>query len=207
MSEGCNRYWKGELMSSTNRSKAREEHIADYYRTPIKDIEIFFSALDNEISIDMDKCTLDPCAGGDSNNPMSYPVAIHNYYKVPQGNIKTIDIRKDSLADIKGNYLMMKLDYTPYVIITNPPYNCAIDFIKKALNDVEENGYVIMLLRLNFLETKTRKEFFDNYMPEYIFVHHKRMSFIEGGGTDSVAYAHYVWRKGYYPEFSKIKVI
>ena len=44
-------------------------------------------------------------------------------------------------------------------------------------------------------------------MPEYIFVHHKRMSFIEGGGTDSVAYAHYVWRKGYYPEFAKIKVI
>ena len=35
----------------------------------------------------------------------------------------------------------------------------------------------------------------------------KRMSFIEGGGTDSVAYAHYVWRKGYYPEFAKIKVI
>ena len=44
-------------------------------------------------------------------------------------------------------------------------------------------------------------------MPEYILVHHKRMSFIEGGGTDSVAYAHYVWRKGYYPEFAKIKVI
>ena len=64
-----------------------------------------------------------------------------------------------------------------------------------------------MLLRLNFLETKARKEFFDKFMPEYIFVHHKRMSFIEGGGTDSVAYAHYVWRKGYYPEFAKIKVI
>ena len=50
-------------------------------------------------------------------------------------------------------------------------------------------------------------DFFDKFMPEYIFVHHKRMSFIEGGGTDSVAYAHYVWRKGYYPEFAKFKVI
>ena len=51
-------------MSSTNRSNARKEHIADYYVTPIADIEKFFSALDNTITIDMDKCTLDPSAGG-----------------------------------------------------------------------------------------------------------------------------------------------
>ena len=83
-------------MSSTNRSNARKEHIADYYRTPISDIEKFFSALDNAITIDMDKCTLDPSSGGDEQNPMSYPVAIHNYYAVPIENIKTIDIREDS---------------------------------------------------------------------------------------------------------------
>lgn len=194
-------------MSSTNHSNARKEHIADYYRTPITDIEKFLSELDKVITIDMDKCTLDPSAGGDSSNPMSYPTAIHNYYAVPIQNIKTIDIREDSLANIKADYLSCDIGYNPHVIITNPPFNKALEFITKALNDVEENGYVIMLLRLNFLETKARKEFFDKYMPEYIFVHHKRMSFIEGGGTDSVAYAHYVWRKGYYPEFSKIKVI
>lgn len=189
------------------RSDARKEHIADYYRTPISDIEKFFSELDNAITIDMDKCTLDPAGGGDAENPMSYPTALHNYYAVPIENIKTIDIREDSLADVKGDYLTMELDYNPYVIITNPPFNKALEFITKALDDVEDNGYVIMLLRLNFLETKARKEFFDKYMPEYIFVHHKRMSFIKGGGTDSVAYAHYVWRKGYYPEFAQIKVI
>lgn len=194
-------------MSSTNRSNARQEHIADYYRTPIVDIEKFMSELDKVITIDMDKCTLDPCAGGDENNPMSYPTALYDYYKVPFENIRTIDIREDSLAEKKTDYLNTKLDYKPYVIITNPPFNKALEFIQKALEDVEDNGYVIMLLRLNFLETKARKQFFDNYMPEYIFVHHKRMSFIEGGGTDSVAYAHYVWRKGYYPEFAQIKVI
>jgi hypothetical protein len=138
---------------------------------------------------------------------MSYPVALHNYYRVPLEHIKTIDIREDSLSQIKDDYLSMTLGYKPYVIITNPPFNKALEFIKKALEDVEDDGYVIMLLRLNFLETKARKDFFDKYMPEYIFVHHKRMSFIEGGSTDSVAYAHYVWHKGYYPEFAKIKVI
>lgn len=51
-------------MSSTNRSNARDFHISDYYVTPVADIEQFFSALDNEITIDMDKLTLDPAAGG-----------------------------------------------------------------------------------------------------------------------------------------------
>ena len=138
---------------------------------------------------------------------MSYPTAIYNYYRVPLEHIRTIDIREDSLADTKCYYLITPLDYQQHLIITNPPFNKALEFIQKALSEVEDDGYVIMLLLLNFLETKARKEFFDKYMPEYIFVHHKRMSFIKGGGTDSIAYAHYVWRKGYYPEFSKIKVI
>lgn len=194
-------------MSSTNRSEARQFHISDYYITPVNEIENFFSALDNVVTIDMDKCTLDPASGGDSKNQMSYPTAITNYYSVPFENIKTIDIREDSLAETKADYLHKKLNYKPHVIITNPPFACAIDFIKKALDDVEDDGYVIMLLRLNFLETKARKEFFDTYMPEYIFVHHKRMSFVPNGKTDSVAYAHYVWHKGHYPDFAKIQVI
>ena len=140
---------------------------------------------------------------------MSYPKALREYYAIPDdwNGIRTIDIREDSLAETKCNYINTKLDYEPFLIISNPPFNQAISFIKKALNDVKYGGYVAMLLRLNFLETKARKDFFEMYMPEYIFVHHKRISFIEGGGTDSVAYAHYVWKKGYYPEFAKIKVI
>ena len=197
-------------MSSTNRHNAEKRHIADYYVTPVKDIITFLGALDEEVSLDIwDKTILDPCAGGDLSHDMSYPKALREYYAIPDdwNGIKTIDIREDSLAETKCNYIETKLDYKPFLIISNPPFNRALEFITKALNDVEDNGYVVMLLRLNFIETKARKEFFDKFMPEYIFVHHKRMSFIEGGGTDSVAYAHYVWRKGYYPEFAKIKVI
>lgn len=155
----------------------------------------------------MDKCTLDPAAGGEEKFPMSYPVAINNYYRVPVNHIKTIDIRQDSLAEVKDNYLTIKLNYQPYVIITNPPFNLALEFINKALINVRTGGYVIMLLRLNFLESKIRKDFFNQYMPQWIFVHHKRISFTENKGTDSVAYAHFVWQKGYYPEFAKLKVI
>ena len=193
-------------MSSTNRSNARDLHIADYYRTPIKDIETFLNSMNYDINIDWNNVLiLDPTAGGSETEEMSYPVAIEKTFG--KCNIKTIDIRDDSRAETKGNYLEMSLDYKPNVIITNPPFNQAIEVIKKSIEDVEDGGYVIMLLRLNFLETKARKEFFDNYMPSYIYVYHRRLSFVEGKGSDSVAYAHFIWKKGSYPEFAKIKVI
>ena len=197
-------------MSSTNRHNAEKRHIADYYVTPVKDIITFLGALDEEVSLDIwDKTILDPCAGGDLSHDMSYPKALREYYAIPDdwNGIKTIDIREDSLAETKCNYIETKLDYKPFLIISNPPFNQAMEFIKKALDDVEDGGYVAMLLRLNFLETKARKDFFDNYMPTWIFVHHKRMSFTDAGGTDSVAYCHMVWKKNDYPKFAKIRVI
>lgn len=197
-------------MSSTNRGNSEKRHTADYYVTPVKDIITFLGALDEEVDLDIwDKNILDPCAGGDIVHPMSYPKALKEYYAIPDDCkiVKTIDIREDSLAETKSNYIETELDYKPFLVISNPPFNQAMEFIKKALNDVEDGGYVAMLLRLNFLETKARKEFFDHYMPTWIFVHHKRMSFVEGGGTDSVAYCHMVWKKNNYPKFAKLRVI
>ena len=196
-------------MSSTNRHNADKRHIADYYVTPVDDIVKFLSAFDEEVTLNIwDRQILDPCAGGDELHAMSYPKALKEYYAIKdEVIIRTIDIREDSLAENKLDYLHTKLNYKPFVIISNPPFNQAMEFIKKALDDVADDGYVMMLLRLNFLETKARKDFFDNYMPSWIFVHHKRMSFTDVGGTDSVAYCHMVWKKGSYPKFAKIRVI
>lgn len=148
---------------------------------------------------------LDPCAGGDNNHPMSYPTAIRNIYG--DLSIKTIDIRSDSLADIKTDYLTYQQEIKPQIIITNPPFNQAIEIIKKAIQDVEDNGYVIMLLRLNFFGSDIRFPFFKELNPKYCFVHHKRLSFTENNKTDSIEYCHMVWQKGCNPKFTKLKVI
>lgn len=191
-------------MSSTNRSNARNEHVCDYYVTNIEKIKEFIDEIvqyENDI---FEGSILDPCAGGDSSHPMSYPTALQ---QCGYNNIHTIDIRDDSLADIKGDYLTMELDFKPDTIITNPPFMLAREIIEKALNDVAENGFVIMLLRLNFFGGKLRKDLWDKHMPKYCFVHHRRMSFTDDGKTDSIEYAHFVWQKGYNPEFTYIKVI
>jgi len=181
-------------MSSTNRSNARDSHISDYYVTPqgaIKDFIIHFFN-DEDIQRPDKLATLDPCAGGDDKHEMSYPSVLKEFGIIPA----TIDIREDSLADTKGDYLDTTCTNFD-MIITNPPFNRAIDIVKKALQDVNDGGYVVMLLRLNFFGSKERFPFWQENMPKYAYVHHKRMSFTAGGGTDSIEYMHCVWQKGY----------
>jgi hypothetical protein len=47
-------------------------------------------------------------------------------------------------------------------IVTNPPYAKALQFIKKAIAD--GCPYHAWLLRLNFLESQTRKTFFESFL-------------------------------------------
>lgn len=73
-------------MSSTNRSKTRDKHKFDYYVTPHKPIYDLFKKLkeinDTKHLFEGDKLNknitfLDPCAGGDIKNVMSYPYVIN----------------------------------------------------------------------------------------------------------------------------------
>lgn len=182
-------------MSSTNRGGDR--HASDYYVTPQYEIEKFLEKFVENNEVNVRWTVLDPSAGGDSKHDMSYPSALSKLF----GNIVTMDIREDSLAEHKCvNYLTSNIvDYCekPNIIITNPPFSDAIEFVKKGLDDVAKNGYVIMLLRLNFLGSSKRNEWLRNNMPYEIYVHGKRMSFTEDGKTDSIEYAHFVWKKGH----------
>ena len=195
-------------LSSTNRSQARDFHISDYYVTPISEIVKFlyeFLQIESiEIEYRKNIKVLDPAAGGDKIHKMSYPEALK---KFGFENIDTIDIRQDSLAQYKQDYLMTNCKNKYDIIITNPPFSLALNFIQKALDDVKDDGWVIMLLRLNFFGGKQRFGFWQHNMPKYCFVHHKRMSFTDDGKTDSIEYCHMVWQKGYKSEFTKLMVI
>lgn len=183
-----------------------ERHVSDYYVTPIGAVENFLHRLNEIDSSILSSCNsiLDCSAGGDKNNAMTYPFALRGFGK----STDTIDIREDSLADTIGDYLEYECKDKYDLVISNPPFNLALEFIQKALDDVKDNGYVIMLLRLNFLEGLKRKDLlWDNIMPKYIFVHSKRMSFTDSGKTDSVAYAHYVFKKDYTSKSSSMVII
>ena len=197
-------------MSSTNRSKHRDGHISDYYVTPQDQIKIFLNEFIKDEKLNLtDMQIIDPASGGDNKHKQSYPFVLINDFDLNKEHILTIDVRDDSLADIKDDCLSMDMSIyqPPNIIITNPPFSHAIRFIEKALENVCDNGYVIMLLRLNFLGSVSRFDFFKKYMPKYIYVHHKRISFTDDKRTDSIEYAHFVWHKNNYPKFAQLKVI
>ena len=194
-------------MSSTNRTKDEKAADPDYYATDLQAIRDFINAArsdDGTIStglVDTNVKVLDPCAGGSEGAicsiPMSYPQVLSEF-GFASSDIDTIDIRQDSLATIKGDYLKMDCRGKYDLIISNPPFQLAVQFVEHSLDIVKPNGHVIFLQRLNFLGSQARKPFFQKNMPEAVFVHSKRIRFTQPSGksgTDSIEYAHYVWVK------------
>lgn len=84
----------------------------------------------------------------------------------------------------------------PELIITNPPFLLAEEFVRRAIAEVAPvHGTVAMLLRLAFLESVKRAAFHALH-PADVFVLSKRPSFMSNGKTDSSAYAWLVWGPG-----------
>ena len=90
-------------------------------------------------------------------------------------------------------------------IITNPPYNQAVNFIQKAMESITEGNKLIMFLKVQFLEGKSRKKLFEKYPPKTVWVSSSRITcakngdfeYMKANGGSAVAYAFYVWQKGY----------
>lgn len=98
------------------------------------------------------------------------------------------DILPDGL--VKGNF----------DIITNPPYRFAEQFVRRALDYVENGRKVAMFLKLQFLEGKSRRKLHDEAPPVRVYVSSSRLQCAKNGkfGEGSaIAYAWFVWEKGF----------
>jgi len=192
-------------MISTKRCEQR--NVSDYYVTPVWEIVKFLRWLEGkmpEAHSLLQESVLDPAAGGDERHEMSYPKALDLLDIYPK-TLLTLDIREDSRAEVRGvdylSYPTPKQEFS--VIMTNPPFALAEEFVKKACKEVRVGGLVIMLLHLNFFGSIKRVSFWNSYpgMPRFVFVHSRRMSF-----TDD-EYMHCVWQKGEEREMAELKVV
>jgi hypothetical protein len=87
-------------------------------------------------------------------------------------------------------------------IITNPPYSCAEEFVRKALELISPGAKASMFLRLLFLESKKRKKLFERYPFKTLYVSSSRLKCFHNGDTESpaeamIAFGWFVWEKGY----------
>lgn len=165
-------------MSSTNRGKAR--HTDDLYETPswVTELLLQHEELGTPIL---------ECAVGRTKKILH---VLERHYD--RDEITGLEINDSFKPDICADYLKWVPDKEYKSIVTNPPFSSAIEFIKKSLEIVSNNGKVMMLLRLNFLESKERFKFWRSNMPARIIVLSERPKFYRGK-TDSITYAWFIW--------------
>lgn len=183
-------------MSSTNRGAVRNND--DYYITPLwlasEFLAAYAKAPDNKLHSGF---VLDPCCGGDDKHPATYVEALKAYDIKPL----TVDIRSNSRAEVVRDFLTLpdrSLELPISLIISNPPFNLAVDFVHKSLKKIRDGGHVVFLQSLNWMGSKTRRKFWKHAPLKRIYTHSRRPSFNpETKNSDSINYAHYVFEKGY----------
>ena len=120
-------------------------------------------------------------------------------------DVRTSDIVQRTPTTEVYDFLSMDNTSWDGDIITNPPYKLATEFIYKALSIISDANKVAMFLKLQFMEGKERKHLFTNFPPKVIYVSSSRINCAMNGnfeglrttGGSAVAYAWYVWVKGY----------
>ena len=184
-------------MSATNRGTVRKPH--DFYATPISAIEKILQ------NFNFDHMTiLEPSAG----NGNIIKVLREKYIDT---NITAMEIReeeKDNLQQVSdtviiGDFLTTEFTDTYDVIIGNPPYSLAKEFMEKCFTVAHENTKIIMLLRTAFLESKARYSFWQQYPLSGLYVLSQRPSFT-GKGTDATSYSWFLWDNGCQNQLIKV---
>jgi hypothetical protein len=185
-------------MSATGRNKEpRHEH--DFYQTPIAHVRAAFDLLPDSIS---PSAVLDPGAGTGvwgQEARRRWP-----YVDICGFEIRSVD-RPDgyNLWNSPSDFLEAseKRVKSWGLIVGNPPYNVAEAFIRRSMALLSDGGYLLFLLRLNYLESQTRGYgLWREFPPCRIGVYIQRPSFTGNGNTDPTGYMACLWKKGYQGE-------
>ena len=169
-------------LAASNHSKG-ERQKDDYYATEPKAMHLL---LEREKFSD---CILEPACG---EGHLSKVLVSYGY------NVTSEDLIDRGFGKIKDFF---ERNSWRGDIITNPPYKIALDFVKHSLKIINAGNKVAMFLKIQFLEGKSRKEFFKEHPPKIIYVSSSRLNCAKNGDFDkntssAVCYAWFVWEKG-----------
>lgn len=176
-----------KTLGASNHTE-NERQNEDYYATEPKAMELLLEV--EQFSPVIWECA---CGGGHlaqvlENN--GYEVIATDLIYRGYGDKESLNFLEETLEDFEGD------------IITNPPYKYALEFVQKALDSVNVGNKVAMFLKLQFLEGKQRKQFFIQNPPKVIYVSSSRLLCAMNGEfekitSSAVAYAWFVWEKGF----------
>lgn len=172
------------LGASNHADTPRHEH--DYYATDPAAID----ALNNILPLDNLEVWEPACGGGHLSKRMKEFGAI----------VYSTDLYDRGYGDSGIDFFATKSLLAP-IIITNPPYKFAQEFVEHALELGAEK--VAMFLKITFLEGQKRRKMFEKYPPKTVAVFSKRIQVAINGDPEMFAkssaacYAWFIWEKGF----------
>ena len=192
-----NKDWNGNskstfvtLGASSHTEHDRAEH--DYYSTDPKALEIFLDKIKEDNITLHNKIWESACGEGHLSRVLE-----NQGYQVFSSDL--VDRGFGKVQDFLNYENQNKLSVD---ILTNPPYNKAQEFVEKALDVIQDGYYVVMFLKIQFLEGKERRKLFDKYPPKYVYVNSARQICYLNGDmskkmSSATCYCWYVWEKGW----------
>jgi len=143
------------LGASNHCAEDRAEN--DYYATDPEAIRTWL----NERKPKLSKTILEPCAGEGH-----IAEVLKEYgYKVISCDLVQRDYPLDKVWDFLE---LPENEQNSYTIVTNPPFKYSLEFVEKAIKISKPGIDIWMFLKLQFLETKARREkiFNNNWLRE-----------------------------------------
>lgn len=95
------------------------------------------------------------------------------------------------------------LPHQPKIIVQNPPFKLALEFVQHGLELLNKGELLFSLHRIQFLETRERfaKLYGNKQKPKYVFVFANRVTCVAPGipnkGQGAMCYAWFMWQKGF----------
>lgn len=168
----------------------------DYYATPPYVTQMFLNQWLKDDNIKGFQHILEPsCGEGHISDVVSQYGKVFSYDLIDRGYANMIEERDFLTEDYDNNFEL---------VITNPPFKYAQEFIEKSYEISER--YVVMFAKIQLLESEKRKEMFESLPLKYIYVHSKRVEVWRNGQpldekgkkwANTMCFAWFVWDKEY----------
>ena len=173
------------IIGASNHSDS-ERQSDDYYATPPRAVEMLL-----ELETFLHRILEPSCGGGHIGKVLE----VHGF-EVDARDLVYRGYGKGGLDFLKSTETELDCD-----CIQNPPYSKAQEFIEKAISVIGNGHKVAAFLKLTFLEGKNRRTMFEKYPPKVVYVSSSRLACLKNGTEDMaacVAYAWFVWEKGFH---------
>lgn len=180
-------------LGASNHSDGNREK-NDFYSTDPKALLLFLDTLKKDGKIKLSK-NIWECACGMGH--LSEVLKERGY------NVYSSDLIDRGYGHSNVNFLEdIKIELSDFDILTNPPYRYAKEFVEKGIKTVDDGRYVIMFLKIQFLEGQARRELFNKYPPKYIYINSARQTCYINGDmskkmSSATCYCWFVWKKGF----------